>query len=120
METCEFCYISRATQLLVKALGIERSWDDLKLEFNRTGPGYPGAKYYKTISTTGPHLFAVVDKNTVLYHDNGIWQRYVTATDVTFGRMNMKHQNSQDGTTVEADDESSDRIGEEPESPLDD
>ena len=87
MDTCEFCYISNQTHLLVRAWGIERSWDDLKIEFGRSGAGLPGATYYKRTSPQGPQLFAVVNEDQVFYHDKGIWQRYITATDVKFGTI---------------------------------
>ena len=89
MDTCQFSYISLKTNLPTTALGVERAWDSLKAEFNRSGPGIPGANYYKTISFSGPQLFAVVDKNRVFYHDCGEWHRYITATDVKFGQMNI-------------------------------
>ena len=91
MDTCEFCYISRQTHLLVRAWGVERSWEDLKIEFGRSGEGLPGATYYKRTSPQGPELFAVIDENQVYYHDEGGWHRYITATDVKFGRMAEGH-----------------------------
>jgi hypothetical protein len=86
MDTCEFSYISLKTNLPVTARGIEKSWDDLKVEFNRIGDGIPGATHYKTVSAQGPQLFAVLDENRVFYHDNGQWFRYITATNVKFSQ----------------------------------
>jgi hypothetical protein len=83
MNACEFYYISREGNLPIQAKGIERSWSDLQQEFGRSGPGYPGATYYKTISDRGPQLFAVVNNKWVLYHDDGRWHRYLTACDIT-------------------------------------
>jgi hypothetical protein len=109
MDTCEFSYISRTTNLPARALGIERAWDDLKAEFNRSGPGIPGATYYKTISVQGPQLFAVVDEKRVYYHDNGEWNRYITATDVKSSQMNTT-DGLQRATTAEESQRLSDKI----------
>ena len=93
MDTCEFAYISRVDSLPKQVLGIERSWEQLKLEMGRTGSGYPGAIYFKTISYQGPQLFAVIDDKTVLYHDQNKWHRYITACDVRFGTMESTNLN---------------------------
>jgi hypothetical protein len=98
METCQFSYISTKTRSHNTALGIERSWDHLKEEFNRSGPGIPGATYYKTISLQGPQLFAVVDEKQVFYHDNGHWYPYNTATDIKFGQRNTTTDDPQRAT----------------------
>jgi hypothetical protein len=76
-----------------RALGIERSWEDLKEEMGRTGSGYPGAIYFKTISAQGPQLFAVVNADSVFYHDNGRWYRYITACDIKFDTMESNDPN---------------------------
>ena len=89
METCQFSYIQRNTVRSITALGVERSWEQLQAEFNRDGPGLSGATYYKTISFRGPELFAVVNEECVFYHDKGQWQRYLTATDIKIGIMNI-------------------------------
>jgi hypothetical protein len=76
-----------------RALGIERSWEELKEEMGRTGPGYPGAIYFKTISVQGPQLFAVVNDDSVFYHDHGKWHRYITAYDIKFGTIESTNPN---------------------------
>ena len=88
MDTCQFSYVQRTTFLPVTALGFEQSWEQLKVEFNYHGSGCPGATYYKTISCRGPELFAVVNNAWVLYYENEQWHRYISATDIRFGRMN--------------------------------
>lgn len=93
VDTCEFSYISRVDSLPKQVLGIERSWEQLKLELDRTGSGYPGAIYFKTITYQGPQLFAVVDDGTVLYHEGNGWHRYITAFDVRFGTMESTNLN---------------------------
>jgi hypothetical protein len=87
MNTCEFYYIRRRDSLPILARGIEKAWSELQVEFGRTGPGYPGATYYKTISPEGPELFAVVNKKWVLYHDKDKWHRYTTACDLKYGTI---------------------------------
>jgi hypothetical protein len=87
MDTCQFSFISKRTYLEVTARGVERSWDDLKIECDRSGPGIPGATYYKRLGTAGPELFAVLDENQVFYHDAGEWHKYITARNVRFGQQ---------------------------------
>ena len=89
MDTCQFSYIQRTTFLPVTALGVERSWEQLQEEFDYHGPGYPGATYFKTISLRGPELFALVNNTWVLYYENETWHRYLSATNIKLGRMNM-------------------------------
>lgn len=101
MDTCRFTYVQRNTFLPVHALGFEKSWEQLKVEFDCDGPGYPGAMYYKTISLNGPKLFAVVNEEWVLYHDNEQWFRYISATDVKIGRMNIMPTELPRATTEE-------------------
>ncbi|CAF1650730.1 unnamed protein product, partial [Adineta ricciae] len=67
--------------------------DELKAEFGRSGPGLPGAIYFKTISIEGPMLFAVIDGTTVLYHEHGKWYQYITAKDIKFGMVNTDELN---------------------------
>ena len=87
MDTCQFSYISDRTNLEVTARGVERSWDDLKIECARSGPGIQGATYYKRLGMAGPELFAVLNENEVFYHDRGEWYRYKTAKNVLFGQQ---------------------------------
>ncbi|CAF0810312.1 unnamed protein product [Rotaria sp. Silwood1] len=94
MNTCEFYYISRRNNLPIQAKGIEKSWPELQQEFGRTGPGYPGATYYKTISSEGPQLFAVVNKKWVLYHEGDKWHRYITACSLKFETVQYNRLNS--------------------------
>ncbi len=98
METCQFSYISLKTRLLTTAVGIERSWDHLKQEFDRSGPGIPGATYYKTISLLGPQLFAVLNEKQVFYHDGGQWYPYNTAHDIKCGKTNTTIEDPQRAT----------------------
>jgi hypothetical protein len=102
MDVCEFSYINSRTNLPTTALGIERSWDNLKAEFNRSGSGIPGATYYKTISFQGPQLFAVVGENAVFYHDKGEWHPYLTAINVRFGQMNIAYDQPRATTADES------------------
>ncbi len=85
-----------------RALGIERSWEELKEEMGRTGPGYPGAIYFKTISFQGPQLFAVVNDKSVFYHNHGEWHRYMTACDIKFGTMESSDLNPDRATSEDA------------------
>lgn len=93
MDTCEFSFIGQADSEPKYVLGIEYSWDELKAEFGRSGPGYIGATYFKTISSEGPQLFAVVNDDTVFYHSGDKWHRYMTAKDIRFGMLYSKDLN---------------------------
>ena len=104
MNTCEFYFIRRRDNLPIQTTGIEKSWSELQLEFGRTGPGYPGATYYKTISSEGPELFAVVNKKWVLYHDEGKWHRYITACDIKFETILNNQFNSKPVIDEDAND----------------
>lgn len=101
MDTCQFSYIQRTTYLPITALGFEQSWEQLKVEFDYHGPGYPGAICYKTISLRGPELFAVVNNEWVLYYENEQWHRYISAIDIKLGRMNMMLDEPERATTEE-------------------
>ena len=106
MDTCQFTYISRDDFMPKRAMGIERSWEELKEELDRTGPAcYPGAIYFKTISVTGPQLFAVVNDNSVFYHEGGHWYRYVTAFDIKFGTMSSEDPNPPRATAKKVNNE---------------
>lgn len=103
METCKFSFISRTTGLITHVEGVERSWDDLRVEFGRTGAGLIGATHYKRVSSSGPELFAVIGDSQVYYHDNGAWYRYLTATDVQFFESNTvgnRFQESDESETI--------------------
>ncbi|CAF0821803.1 unnamed protein product [Rotaria sp. Silwood1] len=93
MDTCQFSYISRATLQITTALGIERSWNDLRSEFGLSVSPLVGATYYKTISLKGPQLFAVDKQECVWYHDDGKWFRYNTATDIKYDTLNYFNSN---------------------------
>ena len=93
MDTCEFLYISRIDSMPKRVLGIEQSWEELKRDMGREGPGCPDAIYFKTISAQGPQLFAVVNGDTVFYHDNGQWHQYITACDIKFGMIESNNSN---------------------------
>ncbi|CAF1180249.1 unnamed protein product [Rotaria sordida] len=107
-DMCTFSYISAKDYAPTTATGIERSWLDLKLEFNRKGDGLSGAKYYKTISVQGPQLFAVKMDQTVWYHDENKWHRYQTATDVKYDKIQLPDLNPRRTplalTTIDDDD----------------
>jgi hypothetical protein len=103
MNTCEFYYIRRRDNLPIQAKGIEKSWPELQREFGRSGLGYPGATYYKTISSEGPELFAVVNNKWVLYHDGGKWHRYITACDIKFATIQDDKANSKQATDEHED-----------------
>ncbi len=62
------------------------------MEFNYHGSSYPGATYFKTISLRGPEFFAIV---------NDTWHRYISATDIKFGRMNIMITEPKRATTEE-------------------
>ncbi|CAF1035530.1 unnamed protein product [Adineta ricciae] len=108
-DTCTFSYISIRDCQPKIATGIERAWLDLKLEFSRQGEGLAGAKYYKTVSLQGPQLFAVKFDQTVWYHDNNEWHRYITATDIKYGVSYVPELNPRRdtfaSTTTDGDDE---------------
>jgi hypothetical protein len=95
-----------------RVLGVERSWEELKIEMDRTGSGCPGATYFKTISFQGPQLFAVVNDDSVFYHDHGEWHRYITACDVKFGTMESSNPNPNRATSEdEVAHQSTDELG---------
>jgi hypothetical protein len=68
-------------------LGIERTWEYLKQEFNRYSDGLPDARYYETMGP-GPQLFAVVG-DKVYYHDEEQWFPYVTAINISRGIIDI-------------------------------
>ena len=68
MNTCTFTYVRLHTNLPCNVFGVERTWEELKTEFNREGDALSDAKYYETMGP-GPQLFAVI-KDNVYYHDN--------------------------------------------------
>ena len=84
--TCTFTYTSAKKFLVITATGVERSWNDLKIEFDLEGEGLSDARYYKTISVDGPRLFAVRPDQTVWYFDDDGWHRYQTAKDLQYGQ----------------------------------
>jgi hypothetical protein len=115
-DTCTFSYVALKDSAPRTTKGIERSWLDLKIEFNRQGEGLPGAKYYKTISEQGPQLFAVKLDQTVWYHDANKWHRYQTATDVKYDKMHSEDLNPDRTTSVSTlDDDDDPRFGEQDE-----
>ncbi|CAF1133536.1 unnamed protein product [Rotaria sordida] len=97
-DTCTFSYVATKDRAPKTPTGIECSWLDLKLEFNRQGDGVPGAKYYKTITKEGPQL-------------------YQTATDVKYDQIHSPDLNPRRGTftstTDDDDDDDEPRFGEE-------
>ena len=103
MNTCEFCFIWRRTNKPIKVKGIEIPWPELQLEFGCTGAGYLGATHYKTISSDGPQLFAVVDKKWALYYEGGTWRRYTTARDFKFDAIHHDRLNSKEATEKHED-----------------
>ncbi len=89
MNTCSFTYVSLLTNLPCRAMGVERTWDYLKTEFERQGDGLsdPTARYFETIGP-GPQLFAV-DSSYIYYHDQNRWWRYKSAYDIVFDTMDI-------------------------------
>ncbi len=89
MNTCSFSYVTLSTKLPCRAMGIERTWEYLKNEFDREGDGLPDptAKYFETIGA-GPQLFAVVDQS-VYYHDQQKWFKYKSAFDIVHDTMEV-------------------------------
>ncbi len=89
MNTCSFTFVSLRTNLPCRVLGIERTWDYLKNEFDREGDGLPDctAKYFETIGP-GPQLFAVIAPS-VYYHDQNQWFKYKSAFDIGFETMEL-------------------------------
>ena len=88
MNTCSFTFISLRTGFPCRSTGIERTWDYLKREFGRNSDGLPDAKYYETLGP-GPQLFAVVNDQVYYHHDNK-WSAYITATDISYGIVNIE------------------------------
>jgi hypothetical protein len=114
-DTCTFSYVATKDLAPRTTTGIERSWLDLKLEFNRQGEGLPGATYYKTISEKGPELFAVKPDQTVWYHDANKWHRYKTATDVKYGKLhsaNLHPEREISASKANVDDDGDDDVDE--------
>jgi len=70
-------------------MGIERTWDYLKKEFDRQGDGLPdsAARYFETVGP-GPLLFAVAG-SSVYYHDQEQWFKYKSAFDIVFDTMEI-------------------------------
>ncbi|CAF1207553.1 unnamed protein product [Adineta steineri] len=87
MNTCSFIFTSIRTDLPCYVLGVERTWEYLKQEFNRNSDGLPNAKYYETMGA-GPQLFAVVG-DTVYYHDEEQWFPYSSAINIVHGTINI-------------------------------
>ena len=87
VKTCRFSYIRLLTNLPCDVIGIERTWEYLKEEFNRHSDGLTDALYFETMGP-GPQLFAVIG-DQVYYHDNDKWFPYASATNVTLGTLEM-------------------------------
>ena len=85
MNVCKFTFISLRTSLPCNVFGIERSWDYLKQEFNRTGDELHGARYFETIGP-GPILFATVG-DVIYYNFSDRWIPYASAVNVSFEIM---------------------------------
>ena len=107
-DTCTFSYVAAKNSAPKTATGIEHTWLDLKLEFNRQWEGLAGAKYYQTISSQGPQLFAVKHDQIVWYHDENKWHRYQTATDVKHDKIHSENFNSKRATSVTTTDDDDD------------
>ncbi|CAF1230204.1 unnamed protein product [Didymodactylos carnosus] len=76
----------------VHVTGLERSWDYLKVEFDRKSDGLEAnkgdmVKYYE-VCGPGPKLFAVKN-DKVYYHNNEKWSPYQSATDIKYDIWNM-------------------------------
>lgn len=83
VESCEFTFTSKIDLRVVRARGTEASWDDLKEQFDRKGPHCgPSALYYRTESARGPQLFAIIGNDSVYYHEDSLWEKYLSARDI--------------------------------------
>lgn len=89
MNTCSFSYVTLRQNLPCRAIGVERTWEYLKNEFDRQGEGLqdPTAKYFETIGQ-GPQLFAVTDQ-AVFYHDQQRWFKYKSAFNIVHDVMTI-------------------------------
>jgi hypothetical protein len=112
-DTCTFSYISAKDFAPKTATGVERSWLDLKLEFSHQGEGLPGARYYKTISVQGPELFAVKHDQTVWYHDQNKWRKYIPATNIKYDKIHSNNLDPNRSTVAPTDDDDEPHFGEE-------
>ncbi|CAF1044876.1 unnamed protein product [Didymodactylos carnosus] len=98
-EICSFTYRRDRDHQTGTTIGVETSWEELKVLYNRAGDGFPNGTHYRTISEFGPELFAVSNWGMCFYHDGcynnsdhigpkqGRWRPYITARDTVFGRM---------------------------------
>lgn len=87
MNTCSFTFVGLRTSLPCRVMGVERTWEYLKNEFDRQGQGLtdPAVRYFEGIGP-GPKLFAVI-ATSVYYHDNDRWFKYKSAYDIVFETM---------------------------------
>ena len=87
-EACIFTYEKDGMPRM--AVGIRSSWEYLRSEFSRQGSSCPveNAIHYKTVSTTGPKLFAICPNLLrVFYHRDSEWHQYRTARVVHRGTV---------------------------------
>lgn len=87
MNICSFTFTSLRTQLPCHVVGVERTSEYLKQEFNRDGDDLPNATHYETMGP-GPQLFAVVC-NTIYYQFEQKWIPYNSATNIVHRIMNI-------------------------------
>lgn len=82
---CHFTFIAASSEATIHVTGVERSWDYLKLEFDRHSDGLfnKETKYYQTLYA-GPRIFAVDDQNKVYYHEQEKWIEYISSRDVRY------------------------------------
>ena len=80
---CQFTFVAQPSHVSVDVTGVERTWDFLKLEFDRHSDGLPiqAARYYQTLYA-GPRLFGVDKNDVVYYHDQEKWIPFKTAKNV--------------------------------------
>lgn len=90
MNTCSFTYLRTHTNIPVHAMGVEQTWDQLKVELGLSGNGLPSPKYYKTIGP-GPEAFAVIG-TAVFYQVDGQWYPYKSATNIEHGVVDLDEQ----------------------------
>ena len=82
---CHFTFNAALSDATLHVTGVQRSWNYLKLEFDRHSGGLadPEARYFQTLYV-GPRLFAVDTQNKVYYHDRETWIEYLSARDVRY------------------------------------
>ncbi|CAF2783865.1 unnamed protein product [Rotaria sp. Silwood2] len=73
------------TLVSVYVIGVKRTWERLKLEFDRHTDELSSqtARYYQTLYA-GPKLFGVDENDVLYYHDKEQWIPYDSVRNVTY------------------------------------